>query len=221
VFWYDLRGAKRVTEADGDGDTCRLWCLRQLAQALQQEVCVELKYSKSTGPACEWQCARRQAVETGHATAVSRLSAVSRLDAALCRPPVCSDQGSICEVTPDQPHCCCVTSRCDTSFAAYAVSDTAGGAGDTAGGALGHENSVGLAEQQLHSAMQQLGMSDGEPGAGCCGVMLGSGGEYCREHALLHKNTCCSLLAWVIIISRHSGIGPLCFSSSRAPASST
>lgn len=42
----------------------------------------------------------------------------------------------------------------------------AGGAGDTGGGALGHENSVGvgLAEQQLHSAMQQLGMSDGESG---------------------------------------------------------
>lgn len=34
------------------------------------------------------------------------------------------------------------------------------------GGTLGHEQSVGVgfAEQQLNSAMQQLGMSDGE----CC-----------------------------------------------------
>ena len=40
----------------------------------------------------------------------------------------------------------------------------AGAAGDAAGGVLHHDNSVsmGMAEQQLNSAMQQLGMTDGE-----------------------------------------------------------
>jgi hypothetical protein len=44
-----------------------------------------------------------------------------------------------------------------------AAAAAAAGADQSAGGALGHENSVGvgLAEQQLNSAMQQLGMSEG------------------------------------------------------------
>lgn len=43
------------------------------------------------------------------------------------------------------------------------------GADASAGGALGHENSMsmGMAEQQLNSAMQQLGMSEG--GLSACG----------------------------------------------------
>jgi len=47
--------------------------------------------------------------------------------------------------------------------AAGGTAAAAGGAGETAG-VLGHENSmnVGMAEQQLNSAMQQLGMTDGE-----------------------------------------------------------
>lgn len=52
--------------------------------------------------------------------------------------------------------CCCLVLSAGCTVAAA-------GADQSSGGALGHENSVGvgLAEQQLNSAMQQLGMSEG------------------------------------------------------------
>lgn len=53
--------------------------------------------------------------------------------------------------------------RCCLVLSAGCTAAAAAGADQSAGGALGHENSVGvgLAEQQLNSAMQQLGMSEG------------------------------------------------------------
>lgn len=70
--------------------------------------------------------------------------------------------------------CCLVLS------AGYTVA-AAAGADQSAGGALGHENSVGLAEQQLNSAMRELGMSEG--GACLCIGLCESEAEAELNHA--------------------------------------